>query len=139
MDQNEKKTEVVDKEQTAYELERLAYKQEILKRLELLSRLQAVKPPIFYNQDNLRSILLMPLEMKLNPIQSSNIESWAYDIPAKVLAVKFKGGDEYRYMNVKPHEAIGFNEAASKGSYFGAVIKSSKDFVKMPKELIAIA
>lgn len=63
------------------------------------------------------------MNIKMQPIISSNIEAHGYDPQGKVLAISFKGGSTYHYHGVQPHHAEGLAKADSAGSYFHNTIK----------------
>jgi len=61
--------------------------------------------------------------IKRMQVESSNIDSFAYDAKKEVLTIWFKGGAEYTYPGVKQDTSNGLLEASSKGKYFAEHIK----------------
>jgi hypothetical protein len=53
---------------------------------------------------------------------SSAITAVHYDQDHEQLTVKFTSGRIYRYFDVPPHIAIGFQDASSPGNYFNTRI-----------------
>lgn len=61
-------------------------------------------------------------------LDSSHLESAAYDDTNQSLDVTFKNGRTYRYSNVEPVVASNLASAKSPGSFFYSQIKNSYDF-----------
>ena len=63
------------------------------------------------------------LEMKREPVQSSNLSSVGYDPIASTLGLEFHSGGVYQYYGVPRQIYEGLIRAPSKGSYFHHYIK----------------
>ena len=61
-------------------------------------------------------------------LDSSHLESAAYNDQTSSLDVTFKNGRTYRYSGVEPIVASNLASAKSPGSFFHAQIKNSYDF-----------
>lgn len=81
---------------------------------------------IFY-----QPLYLIRIEMKRDPVQSSNIESIGYDHNAATLEVKFHSGEVYQYTNVPESVYKGLFDAESKGRYFHTNIRGKYPFNKI--------
>ena len=65
------------------------------------------------------------LDIPLNPVKSSQIESVGYDAATGTLAVKFQRGTTvYQYPNVTPKQFAEFQAADSLGKHFGKHLKT---------------
>lgn len=63
---------------------------------------------------------------------SSNVEAHGYDAATRTLAVRFKGGGEYRFTDVPADLADKFAAAESKGSFFAKSIRGHFTSTKQP-------
>ena len=61
--------------------------------------------------------------MKRDYVNSSNLESVAYDSDSMTLEVEFKHGGIYQYFNVPESIYNGLMNASSHGSYFDLNVK----------------
>ncbi len=61
--------------------------------------------------------------MKLDPVESSNIEAQGYDARDKLLQIKFKSGALHEFAAVPAETYSAFMAAPSKGSYFAKEIR----------------
>ena len=61
--------------------------------------------------------------MKLQPVNSSNIEAQGYDERSKTLQVKFKSGALHEFAAVPVETYNAFLMAPSKGSFFAREIR----------------
>lgn len=72
-----------------------------------------------------------PLNIALNPVESSQIEAIGHDPETNTLAIQFKSktglGSIYHYQNFSAELFRDFRGAESIGSYFGKVIKPFAD------------
>jgi len=66
----------------------------------------------------------MTIDIPQQPVVSSNIRSFGYDVERKILAVTFKGGDLWHYLSVPFALVEQFSEAESKGRFYQQHIKS---------------
>lgn len=67
------------------------------------------------------------VEIKLDAVESSQIEAIGHDEQTKTLAIRFKGGAVYRYSNVEKELFEAVKTAASVGGYFSRYIKPFAD------------
>ena len=67
----------------------------------------------------------------LNDVDSSAIDSIAYDKDEKKLWIRFTSGSLYEYRNVEESTVNELDEAESKGKYFHNNIKDRFDYEKV--------
>ena len=72
----------------------------------------------------------MKQQVKMIPVESSNIDSIGYDADSKELYVKFLTGVRYKYSNVPERKFINFITAESYGKYFAEYIRGKFDTEK---------
>ena len=70
-----------------------------------------------YSVDEMQSMLLMPKDISVKVCESSNVNGYGYDKRSKTLKVVFKGGVEYRYLNVDKDLYNFVEKAPSKVQY----------------------
>ena len=63
--------------------------------------------------------------------ESSNISSFRYDRPTKVLIVSFVGGAKYRYSEVPIEVIFAWFAADSAGEYFYSQIRGKFEYEKL--------
>lgn len=73
----------------------------------------------------------MAKEVKMIPVESSNIESAGYQKKEQKLTIRFKGGSTYQYMKVEKEIFDGLMEAGSPGKFFHAKIRGKHTFKKL--------
>jgi hypothetical protein len=61
-------------------------------------------------------------------VDSTAIESVAYDVPTRRLVVTFTGGKTYKYYDVPRAIYERFLQASSKGAFFNAHVRDRYDF-----------
>ena len=71
------------------------------------------------------------LQLRHEPVQSSNVHSVAYDEAHQVLEVQFRGGGVYQYVYVPKHVYDGLMSAPSVGKYMHQVVKPNYGFRKV--------
>lgn len=76
------------------------------------------------NKVDLKKIYRRDGTMKLQDVESSNIEAAGYDPESKEMQVRFRGGSLYSYGNVPKSTYDGFLASESKGSFFHGNIKN---------------
>ena len=123
-DERKPKTEETDGQQK--KLEEVIEKF-IGQRLNLLRDNDAV------SKRQLRSLFFMPMKISLIMCESSNVSAYGYNERSKTLAVVFKGGGEYRYLNVDKTAYDFLLKSPSKGKAITA-IKIKHGFVQIPKD-----
>lgn len=64
--------------------------------------------------------------MKMTPVTSSNIAAIGYDLAHTELAVQFKNGKTFYYLEVSPEEHAELMAAESVGKHFNQFIKAAK-------------
>jgi hypothetical protein len=64
-------------------------------------------------------------------VDSSELRSVGYDMPASVLEAEFHSGEIYQYFNVPARLVLELLEAESIGRYFNAHIRSKFEFEKV--------
>lgn len=69
--------------------------------------------------------------MKKIEVESSRIESIAYDENSKVLEINFIEGGTYQYVNVKVDVFEAFLEAESKSEFFLHYVKNKYQYEKI--------
>ena len=75
------------------------------------------------------------MSIELKPVESSQIQAAGYDSATQTMAVRFKGSNfVYHYKGVEPDVAKAFDEAESKGRFFGSTIQGAYDFEKIDVE-----
>ena len=67
-------------------------------------------------------------EIRMIPVNSSNIAAIGYSAVCRVLQVDFLTGRRYRYNNVPSQVFDGFLAASSKGRFLNSIIKSEFAF-----------
>ena len=83
-----------------------------------------------YSRDATYCVLTMPKDIPVVACQSSNVEAFGYHEKSKTLKVLFKGGGEYRYLNVPTSAFAVLESAQSKGKAL-VRIKTMCDFVRI--------
>lgn len=78
-------------------------------------------------------------EIKLTPVNSSQLHAIGFDPATGTLAIQFKGkggvpGSLYHYANFTAAQFADFEKAESKGSFFGAHLK--RETTKYPYKKI---
>ena len=66
--------------------------------------------------------------MKIQQVNSSDINSVGYDAEDHILAIEFHSGGFYQYSNVPDSVYRGLTQVSSKGSYFHQFIKNQYSF-----------
>lgn len=61
--------------------------------------------------------------MKLQPVQSSNVQAIGYDPAKHVMHVQFRGGATYAHEGVSPDQHQAFMDSPSKGKHYHATFK----------------
>lgn len=67
------------------------------------------------------------MNIEMQQVRSSQIEAIWHDAATKTLAIRFKGGSEYRYANIEPETFEAMKTAESVGSFFYKNIKANKE------------
>ena len=70
-------------------------------------------------------------EIKLEPVESSNIAAMGYDKDTKKLHVLFHSGSTYEYADVTPEEHKALKTAQSVGKVFHRLIRGVKQESKI--------
>lgn len=68
---------------------------------------------------------------KFIQLESSNIDSVAFDFTGHILTVNFKSGGTYEYLGVEERDVIEFIFSKSPGSYFASRIKPNYECRKV--------
>lgn len=78
------------------------------------------------------------MQITMEPVKSSQIESIGYDQATKTLAVKFirGGGAVYNYFDVPPSIYAGLQTAESVGTFFGKHVRGAFEFEKQNQDTI---
>lgn len=71
------------------------------------------------------------MALVLAKIESSNIESFGYEVQNSLLGISFKSGGLYFYFGVPKNIFEALQQANSKGSYFSQNIKDRYQFTKV--------
>lgn len=66
----------------------------------------------------------MPININMEPVESSNIKAIGYDPDSQTLHVEFKSGGKYEYSDVSAEEHQKFIGAPSVGSHFAKHIRA---------------
>lgn len=75
------------------------------------------------------------VEIKMNPVNSSNILSAGYNKEKKELVIKFNSNKTYTYYNVPYEYYIGMFEAESAGKFFRDwIIKGGYKFKQLKED-----
>ena len=69
--------------------------------------------------------------IRMEKIDSSNIDSFEYDTIKKELVIQFKGGRKYKYFDVPRDIVNGFKKAKSFGGWFNFCIKDCYKYERM--------
>ena len=97
------------------------------------SRLRLLEPKKMYSRPDIKSVLTMPRNIPMKTCESSNVHSFGYHEKSRTLRVIFKGGGEYRYLNVSKEGASVMERSPSKGKAM-TQIKILHLFVKINKD-----
>lgn len=69
--------------------------------------------------------------MKMEPVNSSNVQTVGHDDDSSTLQVEFKNGAMYQYFDVPEAVFIALREADSVGGYLAANIKGTYRYSKV--------
>ena len=69
--------------------------------------------------------VMLPSQIQLQPVASSDVSAVGYDETTQILVVDFIKTGEYSYLQVKPEVFQAFMAAESKGRFVNAVFKQS--------------
>jgi KTSC domain-containing protein len=67
------------------------------------------------------------------PVDSTVLQAVAYLAQRRLLYLKFKSGEIYRYFDFPPQQYRDFLAAESKGTYFGKHIRNSFQYEQLPR------
>lgn len=67
----------------------------------------------------------------VTPVESSNLVSYGYDPARKTLAVWFKSGELFHHHDVPPVLWTAFEQAPSKGTFYGRAVRGKFQGLKM--------
>jgi hypothetical protein len=76
-------------------------------------------------------ISALPVRIKRQAVDSTNLASAGYDHDARVLEIEFKSGAVYRYLAVPPAVFEELMRAASKGRFFSREIRGKYEFQRV--------
>ena len=108
-----------------YSIESLSAPEQAFQGLQQLARFASL------TQKTLNSAIALTQmldEIRMIPVDSSNIAAIGYSAVCRVLQVDFLTGRRYRYNNVPSQVFDSFLAASSKGRYLNSVIKSEFGF-----------
>ena len=76
------------------------------------------------------------MTITMKEVKSSQIEAIGHDAATDTLAIRFKGGSEYRYENVPQGIYDDMAKAESVGAFFGKHIKPHADLYPFKKQVV---
>ncbi len=71
------------------------------------------------------------MEIPMQSVESSNIDSIGYDQDSETLYVEFKSGITYKYENVPFYKYTELMDANSVGRYLNAEIKGAHEYSRL--------
>jgi hypothetical protein len=98
---------------------------------EIDARLKFFPLGMRFSKAELASLLLMPLDMPLTACDSSNVAAYGVDERSAVVAVRFKGGGEYRYLGLSEGMLYAIEWSPSKGQVVSMLKNSGTAYAKV--------
>ncbi len=81
--------------------------------------------------EQLQGVISAPEDVRMVPVESSNIAAIGYGIQEETLWVDFHSGSRYRYLDVPIWVFEDFLEARSKGQFLNSRIKGEYDYERL--------